>query len=224
MKVALLLSGKIRDGIKNYRFLEKNLLSKYDVDIFINYSYDDTDKENYTPKQIEKKFKPKLIRYHPYDYDFVEYYEKFTKFPFSNDVRPINFFKMLYGYKQANNLKNIWEEINGFKYDIVIKSRFDLKLIDTVDLKLVHDSIFIPIGWDHLDGYNDLFAYGDSDSMDYYFNLHDNVLGYLKSGIELHPESLLKYHLEIGFTDVYRFYLNAKLRDMEICKTEYKSK
>lgn len=224
MKVALLLSGKIRDGIKNYRFLEKNLLSKYNVDIFINYSYDDEDNEDYTAFQIEKKFKPKLIRYHPYENEFASYLEKFVEFPFSNDVRPTNFFKMLYGYNHANNLKNIWEEINGFKYDIVIKSRFDLKLIEPVDLRLVNNSIFIPIGWDHLDGYNDLFAYGDSDSMNYYFGLYNNVLGYLKSGIELHPESLLKYHLEIGFTDVYRFYLNAKLRDMEIYKTEYKSK
>lgn len=224
MKVALLLSGKIRDGIKNYRFLKKNLLSKYDVDVIINYSYDDGDNENYTAVEIEKLFKPKLIRYCPYEDEFFDYCKDFMQFQFSDDVRPTNFLKMLYAYKQANDLKNIWEDINGFKYDIVIKSRFDLKLIEPIDLKITNDSIFIPIGCDHLDGYNDLFAYGSSDNMNYYFNLYDNTLQYLKNGIEFHPESLLKYHLELGVTNVYRFYLNAKLRDMEIYKTEYKSK
>ncbi len=224
MKVALLLSGKIRDGIKNYGFLQKNLLSKYDVDIFINYSYDEDDLEDYTAKQIEKKFKPKLIRYVPYEMEFESYSNEFVNFPFSNDVRPINLLKMLYGCKNANELKSLWETLNGFKYDVVIKSRFDLKIIETFELNQTKNAIFIPIGWDNNDGYNDLLAYGDSESMDYYCSLYDNILGYVKSGIEFHPEILLKHHLHIGFTDVYRFYLNAKLRNMEINKTEYKTK
>lgn len=224
MKVALLLSGRIRDGIKNYKFLEKNLLSKYDVDIFINYSYDEGDEESYSAKQIEKKFKPKLIRYSPYHENFKEYFKNFENIPHSNDVRPINLLKMLYSVKSANELKSIWESINGFKYDVVIKSRFDLKILEPINLKESIDTIFIPIGADHLDGYNDLFAFGDSISMDYYCNLYENILGYVKCGVEFHPEILLKHHLNIGFTNVYRFYLNAKLRDIEIVKTEYKTK
>ena len=224
MKVALLLSGKIRDGVKNYGFLQKNLLSKYDVDIFINYSYDEDDVEAYTAKQIEKKFKPKLIRYSPYEIEFENYVNEFVNVPFSNDVRPINFLKMAFGYKNANDLKILWETLNGFKYDVVIKSRFDLKILEPINLKQSNETIFIPIGWDHMDGYNDLFAYGDSESMDYYCSLYENMLGYVKSGIEFHPEILLKHHLQIGFTNVYRFYLNAKLRNMEINKTEYKTK
>jgi hypothetical protein len=221
MKVALLLSGELRDGYLNYDLLHKNLLSKYDVDIFISYSYDSKDSDVPTANELHMFYNPKMIRYMEYSNHIYESIDKCLEYPSLPGVRIDNFVKMLNGLKDVNMLKCTWEELNGFKYDIVIRNRFDLQILDEINLKLPYNSIYIPIGWDWHDGYNDLFAYGDSDSMSYYCSLYDNLITYLDMGVSIHPEYILKFHLNRGDFNIYRFPLKLKLREMIIDNREY---
>jgi hypothetical protein len=71
------------------------------------------------------------------------------------------------------------EIISGIKYDVVIKCRFDIELLEKVEIKLPENQIYIPIGWDHMDGVNDIFAYGDSESMDYYSSAFYSLDGFI---------------------------------------------
>jgi hypothetical protein len=224
MKVALLLSGALRDGYLYYDLLHKNLLSKYDIDIFISYSYDYTESDIPIAAELEDLYKPKMLRYLMYPNNLYENITKCLEYPCLSDVRVDNFIKMANGLKEVNMLKCVWEELNNFKYDVVIRTRFDLQIIDEINLKLPNNSIHIPIGWDNLDGYNDLFAYGDSESMDYYCSLYDNLINYIDMGIPIHPEYMLKFHLNKGNSNIYRFPLKLKLREMIVDNTEYKVK
>jgi hypothetical protein len=224
MKVALLLSGALRDGYLYYDLLDKNLLSKYDIDIFISYSYDYTESDIPIAAELEDLYKPKMLRYLMYPNNLYENITKCLEYPCLPNVRVDNFIKMANGLKEVNMLKCVWEELNNFKYDVVIRSRFDLQIIDEINLKLPNNSIHIPIGWDNLDGYNDLFAYGDSESMDYYCSLYDNLINYIDMGIPIHPEYMLKFHLNKGNSNIYRFPLKLKLREMIVDNTEYKVK
>ena len=224
MKVALLLSGALRDGYLYYDLLHKNLLSKYDIDIFISYSYDYTESDIPIAAELEDLYKPKMLRYLMYPNNLYENITKCLEYPCLPNVRVDNFIKMANGLKEVNMLKCVWEELNNFKYDVVIRTRFDLQIIDEINLKLPNNSIHIPIGWDNLDGYNDLFAYGDSESMDYYCSLYDNLINYIDMGIPIHPEYMLKFHLNKGNSNIYRFPLKLKLREMIVDNTEYKVK
>jgi hypothetical protein len=224
MKVALLLSGALRDGYLYYDLLHKNLLSKYDIDIFISYSYDYTESDIPIAAELEDLYKPKMLRYLMYPNNLYENITKCLEYPCLPNVRVDNFIKMANGLKEVNMLKCVWEELNNFKYDVVIKSRFDLQIIDEINLKLPNNSIHIPIGWDNMDGYNDLFAYGDSESMDYYCSLYDNLIDYIDMDIPIHPEYMLKFHLNKGNSNIYRFPLKLKLREMIVDNTEYKVK
>ncbi len=224
MKVALLLSGALRDGYLNYDLLHKNLLSKYDVDIFISYSYDSTELDVPIDTELHEFYKPKMIRYMAYPNHLYESINKCLEYECLPDVRIDNFVKMLNGLKEVNMLKCVWEDLNNFKYDIVIRNRFDLQILEQINLKLPINSIYIPIGWDNMDGYNDLFAYGDSKSMDYYCSLYDNLINYLNMGVPIHPEYILKFHLNKGNSNIYRFPLKLKLRELIVDSTEYKVK
>lgn len=224
MKVALLLSGQYRDGDKTLLNLKKNLLDKYNVDIFISNNYDDIPEVG--GEFLKKLYNPKGIVSSKYSEDFPKILKNCHYYSKHPETNPETVFRMWYSIKQANLLKSMYESENGFKYDIVIKSRFDLDLIDeNIFLKTDKNTIFIPIGWDHRDGCNDLFAYGDSDSMSYYCNLYYKLLPYLEEdGQILHPEGLLKHHLNISDISVMRTSIKMLLRDMKVYELDYRIK
>jgi hypothetical protein len=197
MKVALVLSGQFRNGYKQAELLKENIIQPFNADVFIGYRYVDTPDctedeliSLYNPKQISFKRTPQIV------YDGIEAYGGLYR---AIETDPHSPFHMWYGIHSANELKKNWEQQNSFKYDIVIRSRFDLDVFDKfdfVDWDLVRNNfINIPIGWDHRGGLNDLFAYGTSEAMDYYSSLFLFLNKYIQSGTLIHPETLLRRHL-----------------------------
>ena len=61
MRVALLLSGKFRGSYIPFNYLEKNLISKYNPDIFINYNYKNEDDMECDENELVSIYNPKLI-------------------------------------------------------------------------------------------------------------------------------------------------------------------
>jgi hypothetical protein len=106
---------------------------------------------------------------------------------------------MFYSIYQANELKSAFEKEHDFKYDWVIRSRFDTLLEESLDLtKFNHDVINVPdVCFDPIAGCADHFAYSNTHNMDIYANVYDNLGEYLvKPNLKLCGEYILRHHLD----------------------------
>jgi hypothetical protein len=221
MKVALLLSGQFRNGKECYQSIYDNLISHYDTDVFISYYYEEPD---VTFEELDELYKPKYIMYEKYEKDLIDKFNLTNNFLHYTESNPSSLCKMWFGNMMVNILKDDYEKNNDMKYDVVIKCRFDVNILEKIELKLPNNQIYIPIGWDHMDGVNDVFAYGDSDSMNHYLNAYYSLDGFIHEGRFIHPEMLLKAHLMRGNMMVLRNSIKMSLRGMKIHEQEYKMK
>lgn len=114
---------------------------------------------------------------------------------------------MYYGIKQVNALKKQTEEQLGFRYDLVIRSRFDLQFnahLPEIVLKPTA-RLWVPNAHQDFHGVNDQFAIGTSKLMDAYAGVYDRIPHYFEQGVLFNPEVLLKHHLETEKIPLKRF-------------------
>jgi hypothetical protein len=222
MKVAVLLSGKFRNSYEEYKSIKKNLIDKYNADIFINYIYDNTIDIN--PIELINLYNPKNIQFTQLPNTVIDMVDMVSNYSKADESNTLSIFSMWYGIKKTNELKVNYELENNFKYDVVIRARFDTEILNKVELKLVQNSIFIPIGSDHRGGYNDLFAYGSSNTMDYYCSTFDNLIQYIIDGELIHPECLLRHHLDKHNFTFIRTNIPLKLRGRLVNEVDYSVK
>lgn len=227
MKIALCLSGQPRYLDEGYFFIKKYLLDKYDIDVFVHTWWDETyaGKEfgntnlqrscRYDSKTIDKinnYYSPKKLKYEKEkDFDFFadELFKQQNKpFDFFTDMNygglhPIAPYSFYYSLKICNELKCEYEKENGFIYDIVIRTRFDIVLKSfNLDLNTVNPSLFYVTGDLHYAGHSyfcsDNFAFSSSENMNFYASLFDNMSKYRDLGqgkVCFSGEGLLKGHL-----------------------------
>lgn len=165
-KVAICISGLIRTGIPAYRSFEK-FFGDLNADIFFH-TWKDPEKEN----EIIKLYKPKkyLIQ-EPFPKDPITIYDGMGSWG-----------NMLYSMMMANELKKKYEIENDFRYDLVIKTRFDLifwRECKFFYYKILPRTIYCSggnNGINHTDyenhGIEDLIFWGDSESMDIATNVY----------------------------------------------------
>jgi hypothetical protein len=191
MKIALCLSGQIRsfdlvkESWKKF-FLKKDIdifchtYHKYDNSKYTNfYNYDDpNDYGSFGESKLEDildTFKPIYFSYEP------PHFHENSK-------------SMFYSIYQSNYLKRSYENTRAFKYDVVIRSRYDLlfhsdPIIERNEyLNIIHR----PGG---TGGINDWYAYGSSEIMDIYSNIFEEYQNEdcIKA---LGPEKLLGDHIK----------------------------
>ena len=200
-KVAICLSGQIRTGVEAYPAFLKffstlgnfSTLGHYDI---FYHTWDNPQSD-----KIQKLYRPTaFLEEQPLD-----------------GTKESSFGSMLYSIMMANELKKRHEIENNFRYDVVIKTRFDLvfgknSYFPTSDIlpRTIY-SVNSNHGINHTDyenyGISDLIFWGDSQSMDiatnvyrYYKNvaLVKNI--YLQGGWKLDP---LDYYLSPG-TMIYQ--------------------
>lgn len=121
--------------------------------------------------------------------------------------RPHNMISQLTSWKQANQLKKTWEQVNGFKYDCVIRMRSDFVMdASIVYEKIDLDNLYV-IGGQHDcqhhaskgDSFaiNDWFGISSSEVMDYYAELIDHMpYYYYKDKIRCVVEVMLGWHIK----------------------------
>ena len=133
-----------------------------------------------------------------------------------------NTISLFYGLNKVNNLRKQHELDNNFKYDIIIKTRFDNMLFNKLNIetfKTDDSSIFCPLGYepenrDTLGTVNDILAIGSSLSMDVYMSLYTRLYDLLKERFDLnHPRpwhtlGLTKHNLVKNKIDIKLFYLD----------------
>ena len=220
MKACVLISGKIRNSKDCFDSIKTNLLDVYNADVFLStWSTDENDDS--TIDELIQMYSPKSIDIENLDDTITEYFtnklEPFKENTYGIETRPLFVFLMYYKMMRVNRLKESYESILGKQYDIVIRTRFDLRIDDKLEYIVPNNNeIYIPKGWDWRDGYNDLFAIGNSHSMNYYSNLYFSLINMLESGHVLHPELLLKSHLDKGGFELKRPKMDLSLRGIKV--------
>jgi hypothetical protein len=190
-KVAICISGLVRTGVNAYPSFEK-FFGHLNADIF----YHTWKTDSRTSNKIKMLYNP------------VRYAEQ-QQFKDKNMGAWGN---MLYGIMQANELKKKYEIENNFRYDLVIKTRFDLVFPVTnifPTTPIVPRTIYTSsgnTGFNHTDyehhGINDIIFWGDSQSMDiatnvYMYYRHRALVAnqQLLSGYKFDPHD---YHFSAG--------------------------
>jgi hypothetical protein len=231
MKVALIFSGQFREAKHCYKGFKENILDIYNPDVFIstwsnssninpagwfgNYQKDDC-----TVSEIMEMYNPKSIELEKFD---DENYQPFKKMAdkldskINHETKTVNVNSMWYKRYRANLLRKQFEELNNFKYDVVISSRFDLEILEPLSFELKGNELLIPIGFDWCNGLNDLFAVGNSDTMNQYFDIF-NLMEYyrLEKEVSETPELIMKYHVNSKNIEVNRFLLKCRLRGSNV--------
>ena len=194
MRAALCLSGYfsnskgINDGLAGYSYMDRKLLSKHNVDVFIH-SWDLENKEKilslYNP--IDSVFEQQK--------DFSKELEKgnesyfFEKGAYYHNTM-FKTFSVSFSRSQSVQLKKLYETKNDFLYDCVVMARFDLgqrgkehsqkyyatnfNFNETLDMSYVYSAF-----WDQLNhGFADHWFFSNSKNMDVVSSLHDNLLDY----------------------------------------------
>ena len=148
-------------------------------------------------------YSPKSIELETFD---NEDYQPFKKIAdrldskISYETKSVNVNAMWYKRYRANLLRKQFEELNNFKYDVVISSRFDLEILETLTFELKGTELLIPIGFDWCEGLSDLFAVGNSDTMNEYFDILKKIVSN-----NMCIDFLL---IKVSFFSSYYYYLN----------------
>lgn len=205
MKIALLLVGRLDTFEEMYPSLKEYILDPLSPDIFFS-GYPNKRGINYCEDKIKELWNPKK-------YILREYTESVRKEVHPNDeifnnnrrpeTTPHTWLSGIYNVKLCNLLRKEYQIENYFTYDVVIKARTDLnwyRSISQDDLELAKEgNILIPTAWDfkcvHPLGISDVIAISNSDGIDKYASLIDNIDSYWEEGNIFHPESFVGIHI-----------------------------
>jgi hypothetical protein len=198
MKIALCFSGQPRFVKQTYQnYLDNLILPNNIEDIFVHCWWDETKihepvitswesvgahlnlyVEGDAINFIKEKYNPKLLVYEKDD--FSKYINE-GEFGKKEITQPVIFQSMCNSIYKCNEFRKQYEQENNLKYDLIIRTRFDLNILEKVDLNNVDDKyLYIPAcNFKAHCVINDQFAFGDSDTMDIYSNIfkHERICG-----------------------------------------------
>lgn len=178
MKIALCLSGHLRTYEKTYESIYEQLYQKYDVDTFIstwqnlgnNFAYhanfvEGADKTDpiVDVETIKKIYNPISIVMDDSDTEKTsnELKKQYQGIQTRNGAKMSQIMVMLYKIWDVNRLKREYEEKSNFRYDVVIRCRFDVYL-KPVKIEIALDKIHATPG--HM-GVTDFVFVGPSSLM-----------------------------------------------------------
>ena len=223
MKIALCLSGQPRGLPLSLEILKANLIGIENMDIFLHAWYDpDTIGQPYDSAQsstlghvgfVHPRTEELLLSLNPKDYIMEPQKEfpfarRFASRPDANQEKMVSIFYSIY---MANLLKKRHELLNDFKYDLVIRTRYDMwyeKPIDVMeyweqsrthivtaekfqglrnDPKFTHGNYTL----------TDIFAFSTSENMDVFCDTYPNF-SYINSQIHIpYGENYLGYRVRV---------------------------
>jgi len=190
MKIALCIAGQPRGFLKAYEYVKRNLLDKYDVDVFIHTW------TNNNLSEIGKLYKPVAMRVEtPLREDFDKMY---PNTPNPEKWPPRFTVASYYSIYRSCELKTIEEVITGKIYDWVIRSRFDYALNTVIPFEEMDNSkLYIPNCRmvPTRDFGNDQFAFSSSYNMNQYMSTYLYLNHYYDQGVQMIGEEMMKANL-----------------------------
>ena len=218
MKVAVCLSGQPRFFSQTFPYLKKNILDKFDCDVFLHAwhnpentgsCYSGASWTNGLTDTIKKDTDLMLLDlYQPKSYKIEPQYENFpTPRPIEEYTHNIAggtsanvIFSMIYSMCESLKLREQYEIENQIEYDVVIRLRYDFVVWKNIDLNLDFDGgIYYTMSTKSVypEKLCDWFNFGSSENMTKYSTAFDNMDSYYwDSGVEMAGESILMHHLE----------------------------
>lgn len=188
INIALCLSGEAR-------FWWVTSLTQYCTELDNLFVFFHTWNNNWIYKEKEFIQYISPTKYLIEDYN-KQYYDDIYK-RFERYDRRINTIPMYYSIFKSNQIMREWIKETNTKIDVVIRSRFDIKLKNRIEYENLY-CINIPKLSDYR-GYSDLFAYGNLENMNYYAETYNYVMEPIKQKREeyqlLDPEFQLRQHL-----------------------------
>jgi hypothetical protein len=115
-----------------------------------------------------------------------------------------NAWKMWYSQYHSNQLRLQYQQEFNVQYDLVIRTRPDVALMQPLDLRAIKTAIdqqpnLVVQPANKCCGYgvhiSDLFGISSSDNMNIYFDIFNQVINHHKRGVKFHPETMLAHHL-----------------------------
>jgi hypothetical protein len=204
MKIAICLSGLIRNFENTFPRFKKYIMDTYEPDIFF-YGYPNNNGLDYCNKKLIELYKPKKHIIQEYNSDLrKKICEDETKFKNTRSETKINnLISQLYNIHNCDLLRQQYEAENNFKYDIVLRCRTDVfffKSFEDHELTMARAGfVLIPTEWDFKNistiCVSDSFAMTNSKSMSKYANLYNKYEKYYNSGCQMHPETLFGKHI-----------------------------
>lgn len=224
MKIALLMTGFPRTYGRTYPNLKKNILDKHNVDTYIC-SWDKCQLKS-GQHAISADTSDVLSTYGGKisSYIFLDY-EKYVQNRFENikfldrldDVFKVDPRAIEHGSFWVERLRDQWHIAkyafsmihNPSQYDLIMRLRFD---VDLIDIEIKDQNFVIPKdigGW----SYSDHFAYGNYDSMKKYCNMFDSFHDmYLTHNIDIsHAVNMLQFYMEQYKTPV-KTYVDSSIQ------------
>ena len=184
MRIAILIIGFLRTINHNFPKL-KSLLSKYECDYYLHISNNENE-DKYLNNKLNIESVLNLIK--PIK-SIIEDEQSF------NNIKYINQKRMWYKIYILNQFKKIYENTFKFKYDVVLRVRPDLYIIDNfIDFQQFELNDNIIYGHSCDSNYLDEFNFGNSIAMDKYSSLFINFNKYNDLKI-VRPTCFLKHHI-----------------------------
>ena len=193
MKIALLICGYIRTFKNNIDNIKINIIQDHDVDIFINININQEDDKYFNNETdinfIYKELNPKLL--------IIS-----NNINYSNNNNKNKIYNNNYRFHYLNKYLKHMNDMNDIHYDIVIKYRPDLIILDKINFIKNDNYIIIPsdtkIDKNQIkyNGKNicDIFAYGNYKLMNEYFKMFNCLDDIYEENI--HNEELLNIYLD----------------------------
>lgn len=199
MRVAVILSGDIRNFDECYSSLESNILRYNECDIFMH-AYD----EGRISEALEL-FKPRKFLVDAKNKNVSDIHSAcFHNKP--PEANPESIFAMW------NNVKKSFSLVDQ-NYDFVLKTRYDVKYCSPLEIKRLNSrSLWIPEGGDWRGGLFDMLCVSSYENMKMYCSLYDKLNEYSASGVPCHSETMLRHHVNKSEIQVNRFDYTVLLR------------
>jgi len=219
MKIGICFSGLPRG--EYYPYWVDNFSKKYDCTVFVNYWKYNKDIHNHSYAAsngfsfMEENFDEGWYRFENAetvfshnDWDSIKpilaqrlsqveprYYGVFGN---------LNPQSMYYSIQQSYKLLEEYEKAHNTHFDVVIRSRFDVYVVDGFDynisnLEFKDDIVYTP-GW-NLTPINDCWGIGARKPMHLYSNLYDHMIDYMIEATN-HPEMQLQHHFKLNKIEI----------------------
>jgi hypothetical protein len=208
------LYGQIRDAAKYVDSFNEFLGTKSDVYIStwgpndIRTRDGSHIQDSMTFDELYYKYKPKFLELERFNNPrtFNVLSPKAYDGTIADETVAQNVYYMFYKMYRVNKLSR------SYFGKRVIRTRMDIEFVEPFpDIYPDYNEVYIPEGFDHRGGYNDLLCIADNYTM----NTIGNFFRFVESKIlslEYHPESMFRTFLEVEGLTVKRFPLKYKFK------------
>ena len=183
MRKAISFSGQSRFIIEGLKTLQDNLVGFNDYDVFIHTWDGPLNKDCYL-------YETKSILIEPQKNVIPSNVKESSKEAFIH-------FSMFYSMKESLKLLTEYEQVNNFKYDAIIRTRFDIALESKLDIEQfnLNEGVYSPDVCGNPAVISDWLNFSTADNIRLYAEIYDNIINYFKIGVKITSGEELITHM-----------------------------